>query len=161
MITLTATPKAGHRFVRWIEDNKTLSNSYQYKYTVSKNTTIQAEFASISKPDLFSVISSSYNNISLSWKPVSGAAGYNVYRSESKDGSYKYIGYSTSNNYIDKNLITGKSYYYEIVVFCKAGSVTTYSSYSSYKSAMPVPAQPTGCMQYLQQKKQNCHGILY
>jgi uncharacterized repeat protein (TIGR02543 family) len=142
---VTAIPKTGYRFVRWLEGSTGVSNTYLYSFTVAKNRALKAEFAAIAKPALSAVVSAGYNSIKLGWKTLTGVQGYAVYRSTSSGGSYACIATSQTGSYTDsKGLTAGKKYYYKVKAYCKAGSVTTYSDYSSYKYAIPVPAVPAG-----------------
>lgn len=87
------------------------------------------------------VSSVGYNALNLTWKPVSGASGYEIYRSASKNGSYKKIKIlsgSNSKQFKNTGLETGKSYYYRIRAF-KNG---VYGSYSLVKSGTPKLSKP-------------------
>ena len=53
--------------------------------------------------------------VTLTWDLVPHANGYNVYRSEAANGSYKAIATNVANNhYVDTGLEKGKTYYYKI-----------------------------------------------
>ena len=43
--TLTAKPKSGYRFVRWLENGVQVSTHSSYSFTVTKNRKLQAQFA--------------------------------------------------------------------------------------------------------------------
>lgn len=70
----------------------------------------------------------------IKWGKVSKATGYQVYRSTSKNGSYKKIATTKSASYTDKKLTGGKKYYYRIRVYRKVGSKNYFSDYSTVKS---------------------------
>ena len=78
---------------------------------------------------------SSYtNSVKLSWSKASYASGYRVYRATSKDGTYKRIAElsgSSKTTYTDKNLSSGKTYYYKVRAYRKVGSSRDYGSYST------------------------------
>ena len=111
------------------------SSSEPYKVNVSK--------AKIKTPTISSVKSASYNSIKVKWKAVAGADEYYVYRSTSKDGSYKKVKTleAGSTSYTDKKLTTGKKYYYKLKCSGTTNKKTT-SGFSKVKSAKPVPATP-------------------
>lgn len=71
----------------------------------------------------------------ISWKKVSGATGYYVYRSTSKNGTYKKIAtVKRKTTYIDKKSLKSKKYYYyKVVTYKKYGSKVAKSKMSSYK----------------------------
>lgn len=148
-----------------IKKGKTLTKSHTYgSYTVKKNATyfssglgtrkcskcgyVQSTVIKqkvLSSPKSLSAERSSYSSVKLSWKKVSYAEGYKIYR-KSGSGSYKPV--KTVNggktlNYTDKKLKTGTKYTYKIKAFRKSGSKTVYSGYSSSKSVTPSLKKPT------------------
>ncbi|MCM1160537.1 MAG: DUF6273 domain-containing protein [Roseburia sp.] len=86
---------------------------------------------SLSKPVL-KVKRKSYDSVKLSWNQVSGAAGYHVYRSTKKNGSYKKIKTLSSTSFINKGLKQGKTYYYKVVAY-RNGSASSTSAIVSKK----------------------------
>lgn len=72
-------------------------------------------------------------SIKVSWNKISGAKGYEVYRSTSKKGKYSKT--TTSNlSYTNKNLTKKKTYYYKVRAYKVVNNKKVYSSYSSIKS---------------------------
>ncbi|RDU22154.1 hypothetical protein [Anaerosacchariphilus polymeriproducens] len=98
-----------------------------------------------SKTSIIKRTAADYRSIKLTWKKVSGASGYKIYRSTKKTGSYKMIKTVTSGNrtsYTNKKLTTGKTYYYKIKAYRTVGSKKYYSKYSSVVSKKAVPSTP-------------------
>ena len=88
----------------------------------------------------------SYNSIKLTWAKPSGAYGYQIYRSTSKNGKYtkiKNINLASTLSYTDKNLTTNQTYYYKIRAFNKTNGKKLYGDYSSVVSAKPSLSKPT------------------
>lgn len=56
----------------------------------------------------------STGKIKLTWNAVEGVEKYVVYRSDAKDGTYKYINSVSEPNYINKNAKPGMKYYYKV-----------------------------------------------
>ncbi len=137
-VTLTATPKAGYRFVRWLRGSTAVSTSTKYTFTAWADVAYKAEFAATIP--VVKAASASYTSVKISWNKIPGAKGYQVYRSTSKAGTYKKVADTTSTSYTNKSLTTGKTYYYKVRMYT---SSKTYS-FSSIVSAKPVPATPTG-----------------
>ncbi len=52
--------------------------------------------------------------IKVSWSKVTGANGYEIYRSTSKSGTYSLIGTSKSTSYTDKTAKVNQTYYYKV-----------------------------------------------
>lgn len=70
----------------------------------------------------------------LTWKKVTGATGYEIYRSTSKTKGFKKIGTikkTATVTYTDKKIKNKKVYYYKVRCYWKKGNVTVYSDYSS------------------------------
>lgn len=72
-------------------------------------------------------------SIKVSWKKISGAKGYEVYSSTSKNGKYSKI---TTNKLssTSTNLTKKKIYYYKVRAYKEINNKKVYSSYSSIKS---------------------------
>ena len=82
---------------------------------------------------ILSVKSKADKKLEVTWKAVSGANGYYVYRSTSAAGSYKRIATvsgKTTTKYADTDITAGKTYYYKIKTRNKVNKVTGYSSAS-------------------------------
>ncbi len=143
MVTLKAIPKAGYRFVRWMEWNTAVSTSAEYKFTATKNRTLRAIFTKIATPSSLKAVSTSYNSIKLTWTAVPGAKMYAIYRANTSAGPYTRLNDVSSPTYTGTGLLTGKTYYYKVRAKCVAGSTVTFGGYSAAVSAKPIPATPT------------------
>lgn len=81
-------------------------------------------------------ISSSKNTVTLKWKKVSQANGYEIYRATKKNGEYTLQTIITKKSkvtYKDKKLIKGKKYYYKIRTYKDENGQRQYSSYIKMK----------------------------
>ncbi len=140
-VTLRATPKEGYRFVRWLEGRTVLTYNTEYTFTASKSRTLKAEFARIATPSV-KATARGYDGITLSWKAVAAAQGYEIYRATGKKGPFSYLTATAGTGYTDTGLNTGKTYYYKVRVKCTSGSVTTHGSYSTVRYATPALLKP-------------------
>lgn len=95
-------------------------------------------------PYSLKAISSSYNSISTSWKAVSGASGYELYRSSSIKGSYALISRTPKVSYNNTSLTTNMTYYYKVRAYRMVGTLKVYSYFLNVINAKPIPAAPTG-----------------
>lgn len=124
--------------VRAAADNK---NAVGQEYTVCVNK------ISAKKPTISDVKSVGYNMLKVTWKAVPGAVSYEIYRSNSKNGSYtkvKTIDEVKTVSWTDKNVTTGKTYYYKIkATVALEGGTTGTGSASGAKSGKAVPAATT------------------
>lgn len=74
-------------------------------------------------------------NVKLTWKKVSKATSYLIYRSEKKNGTYKKIAtVKKKNTYTDKKVKKKKTYYYKVVTV----SAKKYSPMKAAKGAVKV-----------------------
>ena len=81
----------------------------------------------------------SSGKIRLTWNAVSGASSYQVYRSTSKNGTYKLVKTATGTSFTNTGAVAGKTYYYYVVAVAKDG---TQSAKSAIKSRTCDLAQP-------------------
>jgi phosphodiesterase/alkaline phosphatase D-like protein len=75
------------------------------------------------------------NNIKISWNSVSGASGYQLYRSASPTGSYSLIKTTSSTHYENKSLTENRTYYYKVRAYRTVSGNKIYGNYSAIVSA--------------------------
>ena len=105
-------------------------------WTSSKLKVAQVEFTKVT--------SASYDKLRLSWEPLSGVDGYQIYRATSKSGKYAKIATvkgAASASYTDTGRTCGTRYYYKLRTYKKIGGKTVYSKYSSILSSYAKPAK--------------------
>ena len=96
------------------------------------------------KPQDIKATAKTTTSAEITWSAVSNVTGYNIYRSTSKNGTFKKVGSSTTNSYTDKGLSKGKTYYYKVASYVNSDgkqAVSAYTSVVSVKAAAPAPAQ--------------------
>ena len=103
----------------------------------------------MSAPGSFRAASAAYNQVKGSWSGISGAAGYEVFYSTSKNGSYtkKARLKSSARSYTFTGLTTGKTYWFKVRGY-KVGNDTAktpyYGEYTAVKSAKPSLSKQSG-----------------
>lgn len=83
------------------------------------------------------VTSPSKGKATLSWNRISGATGYQVYRSTSKSGTYtrvKTLPSSYSTKWTNSSLTSGQKYYYQVRSYKEVNGVRYYSPFCSIKA---------------------------
>lgn len=72
----------------------------------------------------------------LTWSNVAGESGYQIYYATSKNGTYKKMASVKGNtvSYTSTALSGGKTYYFKVRAYKKAGDSTVYSGFSEVKS---------------------------
>ncbi len=92
-----------------VADAKGIASCYGLK-KVKETETLQPT-------ELTRVIGKSSNVVSLKWEKVKGVTGYEIYRSDSKNGTYKQIATvkkAKNVTYKDKSVKAGKAYFYKV-----------------------------------------------
>ena len=79
----------------------------------------------------------------LTWKAVSGAVSYRIYRSESRGTGYSLLGTTSSTSYVNTGAAAGKTYYYRVKAVTRDGMASAYSNIVSGKAKAAVPAAPS------------------
>ncbi|MGN0395332.1 MAG: fibronectin type III domain-containing protein, partial [Coprococcus sp.] len=98
------------------------------KAGVFRNTTLPAT-------PVISIVARSKKAV-VGWEKISGANGYQIYMSTSKNGKYKKVATLKGANkvrYTKSNLESGKTYYFKIKAYRTYKGKRVYSSYSTIK----------------------------
>lgn len=106
-----------------VNDKDVLSGSYTKIQTATKTST-----------PVISALTTKSGTATLTWKKVTGATGYEVYRASTKSGTYKKMGSTTKLTYTNKSPKKGNTYYYKIRTYKTVNDKKIYSSYSAIKS---------------------------
>jgi fibronectin type 3 domain-containing protein len=54
------------------------------------------------------------DRIVVTWDPVPGATRYEVFRDTAEGGTYPFLGESTTNTYVDQDVLAGQQYWYKV-----------------------------------------------
>jgi fibronectin type 3 domain-containing protein len=110
--------------------------SYSYKVkAISKSTSANSAYSEVvtqvcdlPKPAVSLKLNSSGVPY-LTWKEISGAKNYRIYRCETKNGKYTYLGSTTKLKYADKTAEAGTKYFYKVkAMHTKSAASSAYSS---------------------------------
>ncbi len=147
MQNLLAADNEGKNVRRSYESMGAINNKFVFKVPVYKNMPASAypkPGEKLTQPSV--TVKKSQSVVNLSWKEVSGAQGYQVYRKEGADGKYKQVKKLSglqATSWQDKNTVLGKTYYYKVRSYFQQKGGYVYSSYSSEKKAdfaIPAPS---------------------
>lgn len=110
-------------------------NSLNSKKCYGRYSSVVKGSAKAVAPSVSATISQ--NSVRLSWNTVSGAEGYQVYQSTSKNGSYKKIATvkTGKSSYSYSKQKKGKTYYYKVRAYTTYKNKKVYSGYSNIVSA--------------------------
>lgn len=126
--------KAGTKYfykVRATHDNKDAYSAY---------SVIKSRTADLAKPAGLKVASAGAKSVKITWEKVTGASKYQLYRSETRNGTYKLIKTVTVRNATDTTVAPGKTYYYKVKAVCS--NTEGNSVLSGYVTAKTFPAAP-------------------
>ena len=104
------------------------SSSYDSIYS-----SVKSALCKCAKPTV--KIALSKNKPKVSWKKVSGATTYYVYRSTKKSSGFTLVKSTTGTSFTDKTAKKGKTYYYKVkAVAANPAANSAYSSVVKIKS---------------------------
>ena len=129
------SPSGSYKKIAEVKDvlsykDKTAKKGSQYYYTVTAmNGKYQGAYENgigincLNAPEITSVKLNSKSQAVVKWNSVSGASGYYVYRKATIDGSWEYLGKSTSLSFTDKKQRTKNTQYlYTVKAYNSKGS---------------------------------------
>ena len=145
----------GKKYYQLIETTKTsvthtkakIGTKYYYKVKAINADGAMSEFSNVKSikcvPAAPTVtISRSGGKAKLSWKAVSGATKYWIYRST--DGKkFDYLTSTTKLTYTDSKAKSGTKYYYKVRAIAVVNNTNVGSAYSTAKSITTTLAKPT------------------
>ena len=138
---LVATVKGGSKTSYTIPKLKA-GTTYNYKvrfYVVKNGRTCYSGFSKTMKVSTkpaapkITLKSKKAKQATISWKKVTGATGYEIYRSTKKSSGYKKIATTSKLTYTNTKLTSKKRYYYKVRTYRTVNGVKIYSSYSTVK----------------------------
>ena len=91
------------------EDGKTITSDY--------SDAVEITVLSITTPVITGITQKNASTLVVNWSKVSGTDGYEVYRSNSLNGSYSRIKRVTTNTTENYNLSKGETYYYKVKAY--------------------------------------------
>ena len=96
----------------------------------------------LGKAVLTSVSAEGYSSLTLTWKKVDGASGYEIYRSTDKSKVDTLTGDVNSEalSYADASVEAGKTYYYKVQPYCVVNGKKVYGDASDVLSGKRLPS---------------------
>ncbi len=79
----------------------------------------------------------SATSIKVTWGGVTGASGYELWRSTSSTGTYVLVKATTDTYFTNTGLATGQWYYYKVRAYRTITGRKVYSAFSGYSAARP------------------------
>jgi len=99
--------KAGTKYYYKVRAVNAIGKTSAYSAVVSR-------VCDLARPNVTASNVASSGKIKLSWPKVEGAVKYQIYRANTKDGTYKLMKTTTGTSYTNTNAVAGKMYYYKV-----------------------------------------------
>ena len=144
-IKYSTTTGTSYTNTSYIEDG----NTYYYKVRALKSDGTAGAWSSIVSVTYKQTLSAptvtggndAQGRPTLTWKAVTGAAKYEVYRARSKDGTYSKYSTTTGTAYTNSSYLTsGATYYYKIRALDANGNAGPYSAVVSVTCRLKLTA---------------------
>ena len=109
--------------------------------TVSKYSTVVSATYKLSRPQMVRTHVASTGKNKITWKAVSGAVAYKVYRSEKKDGPFVLAKTAAADDlsYVHLSAEAGKSYYYKVIAVSKVEEANSSGKAEILTCDLPRP----------------------
>jgi lactocepin len=131
--------RAGYDFGGWYKEKSCKTKWDFSKDKVTKSTTLYAKWTvgKLAAPKSPKAAVNSKSKITVSWKQVSGADGYEIRRATSKSGSYKKVGDVKGDTvkFANTKLTADKTYYYKVRAYITVDEKKVYGKYTAVVSA--------------------------
>ena len=143
--TLIKTIKS-YKTVSYINSGLKTGTEYRYKITatgikkgkLTYNSAMTDEVAATPTLGMTTLkLTAKTESIKLKWSKVSGASGYEIYRSDEANGEFNLVKTITKGgtvSYTNSKLVKKHKYYYKIRPYRNVSGVKIYASYSTVKS---------------------------
>ena len=103
------------------------SSKYSYLHFVKK----VVSYRTFSKPETVSTDAVSNGTARIAWTKTAVAGEYEIYRSDSKKGSFSLIGSTSACSYTDRSAAMGKTYFYKVKAIKSDGTSVTGKAVSA------------------------------
>ena len=132
----------------YINNNATPGTVYYYKVKAIHNvaaghsafSAIKSRTCDLAQPVVKVSNDEDTGKIKLSWKEITGAKSYKVYRSTTKSGTYSLMKTVTGTSYTNLTSKSGKTYYYKVrAISANTNAHSVYSTPVSRICKLPKP----------------------
>lgn len=116
----------------FLDTNLQPKTTYYYQISAANTSGSSANSTTVNATTLSQTITTteltvtalSCNKITLTWTAISNATTYLVFRSRNNDGPFSLIATTSNTNYLDCNLISNTTYYYQIIPYINTTAET-------------------------------------
>ncbi len=136
----------GKNTTSWQDTSVTAGKKYYYKVEIVYSNDGKKSYSdasasksgmSLAKTTITSASGVNSTSLKLKWNKVTGAGGYQIYRSTMSGSGYKLVAETDADetSYKDTGLKAGKTYYYKVRAFKKSGKKKGVATFSAVQKA--------------------------
>ncbi len=143
------------------EDTGNSEDETEGEIQIEEETDAEQKVPSLKTPVLTASVTK--DGIKLTWKKISHAKQYEIYRKETSSGSYKRLKTTKNTSYTDKKAKYGVSYTYKVRAIATVNDKKVKSKFSKQKKAISYhidPSKPMVALTYDDGPSQYTAGIL-
>jgi hypothetical protein len=111
--------------------------------TTQAVTSLETITSTIKRPSISYLKRVSSTKVKLKWKAVKNAEKYQIYRSRTKNGTYRKVGTTRGTTFTDTKRVPGTTYYYKIRGVRTLNGYPAYSRFSAIKSVTVSLSAPS------------------
>lgn len=112
-----------------------ITGTGNYKGTLTQRFSIKLASPSVS-------VTTAYQKNNFKWKKITGASGYQVWRSKTKNGTYEKCANITATSYAN-SVKLNSTYYYKVRAYKKVGTKYVYSDFTPARKVLNRLETPT------------------
>ncbi len=124
----------------YVNNGAKAGNTYYYKVRAVSAKGVKSSFSSVLKikaaplvPSVTGILDDAGKPV-LSWKSVTGAEKYQIYRSTSADGDFKRIATTSGTSFTNEKAKAGTTYYYKVRAVADDGTLGSFSKVIKLKA---------------------------
>lgn len=126
-----------------------VGTTYYYKlrvYIIDSSAKVYGPFSKVrdsvvlQAPPKITTAGAGATTVKISWSGVTGAGGYELFRTTEEKVSYKKLYSGSAKSYTNSGLNSGEVYYYKVRAFKVLSGVTYYGPYSDLKPGFSLAA---------------------
>lgn len=93
--------------------------------------------AAVARPKTPAATPIGRRTVRVTWTPVRGTSGYELWRSTSPSGTYTRVYRGASSAFRNTSLTSGRTYYYKVRAYKRVGTVSLYGPFSAIRAVKP------------------------
>lgn len=134
-------------------EDEPLTSGVKYYYTVKAHKGSYNAETSVAPAEIIFIANASiagcklnYEDIVINWSFVSAAVKYEIYRKAPGEATYKFIGETTDNSYVDTDVEDKKTYSYQVRSIAENGDGSVRGTTGYGVTKLPITTEVVGAL---------------